>query len=289
MRELTVSVTIPGKHVQEVYVKQERYPMKERVYTHGEFCWYELGTRDIAAAVRFYTELMDWQIHKHEMGEAGTYYIFQKEGGEVAAGYQMSGPQFEGIPPYWMPYLWVDDVDTTAARWVEKGGKVIAPPMDIPGDIGRMAFVQDPQGAPCALFRGQAHTGAVDLAPAPGAFSWTELLTVDAAAARDFYSELMGWTYAEVPMGAQGIYTVFQCQGKPAAGMMQMQGPQFQGVPPHWASYLSVADCDASVQKALELGARVLVPPQDVPGTGRFSVLQDPTEAVFSVIAFFPM
>ena len=257
-------------------------------YKQGEFCWYELGTRNIKAALNFYTGLLNWKTTSHDMGEMGIYYIFQLEEQEVAAGYQMGGPQFEGVPPHWMPYVWVDDVDASAATIKEMGGAIIAPPMDIP-QVGRMAFVQDPQKAHFALFMGREHQGAARLAPKPGAFSWTELMTTDAQAARRFYGRLLGWTFKEMPMGEGMAYTVFQLDGKPTAGMMEMSGPQFQGVPPNWLSYVSVADCDTAVSQATKMGATVMVPPQDVPGTGRFSVLQDPTGAVFAMIAFEPM
>jgi uncharacterized protein len=257
-------------------------------YLQGEFCWYELGTRDISSAIQFYTQLMNWGTHSHDMGEMGVYYIFQLEGQEVGAGYQMGGPQFEGVPPHWMPYVWVDDVDATAAKVTELGGKIVAPPMDIT-NVGRMAFIQDPQGAHLAVYMGREHQGAARLSPKPGTFSWTELLTSSAAGARQFYTSLLGWTFSEMPMGPGMTYTVFQVGGKPAAGMMQMEGPQFQGVPPNWLSYLSVPDCDEAVARAKASGAEVLMPPQDVPRTGRFSVLKDTTGAVFAVIAFLPM
>jgi predicted enzyme related to lactoylglutathione lyase len=257
-------------------------------YSEGEFCWYELGTRDISAAIKFYTELMNWETQSQKMGEFGIYYVFQLEGQDVGGGYDMGGPMFAGVPPHWMPYVWVDDVDVTAAEVTELGGKTVAPPMDVP-NVGRMAYVQDPQGANFSIFRGHEHQGAARLSPKPGTFSWTELLTTNAAAARPFYCQLLGWTFAEVPMGEGRIYTVFQVGGKPSAGMMGMSGPMFEGVPPHWMSYLSVADCDASMARAKELGAKVLLPLQDIPGTGRFSVLQDPTGAVFAIIALKAM
>jgi uncharacterized protein len=257
-------------------------------YKQGEFCWWELGTRDLAAAVKFYTELMSWGTLVHDMGEYGKYYIFQLEGRDMGGGYQMSGPQFEGVPPHWMPYVWVDDVDASAAKAVELGGKIMAPPMDVP-NIGRMAFLRDPQGAHFAIFFGGEHAGAARLAPKPGTFGWTELRTPDNVAAGQFYGSLLGWTFAEVPMASGMVYTVFLLEGKPAAGMMKMEGPQFAGVPPHWGSFLSVADCDAAAERAAELGGKVLVPPQDVPNTGRFSVIQDPTGTVFCVMYFIPM
>ncbi len=257
-------------------------------YTTGEFCWYELGTRDIAAAVKFYKDLAHWGTLTQAMGEQGAYYVFQVEGKDVGGGYQMSGPQFEGIPPHWMPYVWVDDVDAAVTSATRSGGNVIAQAMDVP-NVGRMAFLQDPQGAHFAVYMGREHQGAARLSAKPGTFCWTELMTTSAADARNFYGEIFGWTHAEMPMADGGTYTIFQVNGKPAAGMMQMDGPQFQGIPPNWLSYLSVSDCDAEVARAAEMGAKVLTPPQDVPNTGRFSVLQDPTGTVFAIIALVPM
>jgi len=136
---------------------------------------------------------------------------------------------------------------------------------------------------------GREHQGAARLSPKPGTFSWTELMTTSAAEARKFYTGAFGWTHTEMPMGKGMTYTVFQVNGKPAAGMMEMAGPQFKSMPPNWMSYLSVADCDATVARAGGLGAQVIVPPQDVPDVGRFSVLRDPTGAVFAIMSFAPM
>jgi hypothetical protein len=55
-------------------------------------------------------------------------------------------------------------------------------------------------------------------------------------------------------------------------------------VPPHWLVYFAVADCDASTERAHELGATVKVPPSDIPGVGRFSMLADPQGAGFAVL-----
>jgi uncharacterized protein len=257
-------------------------------YRQGEFCWYELGTRDIDATLGFYPPLLNWSILSHEMGEHGIYHIFQLERQDVGAAYQMSGPQFEGVPPHWMPYVWVDDVYAAAARVTELGGRIVLPALDVPS-VGHMAIAQDPQGAYFAIYLGREHRGAARLAAKPGSFSWTELHTTDAAAARQFYCQLLGWTFVELPMGPGMTYTQFQVGGRPAAGMMQEEGPQFQGVSPSWMSYVSVADCDKAAARAKELGGTVLKPPQDVPNVGRFCVLGDPAGAVFAVITFLPM
>ena len=77
-------------------------------------------------------------------------------------------------------------------------------------------------------------------------------------------------------------YTEFFSQGRPGVGMMQI--PRRCGdVPPYWMPYFQVADCDASVEKAKQLGASIAVPPMDIPNTGRFSVIADPQGAMFAV------
>ncbi|RMG61620.1 MAG: VOC family protein, partial [Calditrichaeota bacterium] len=59
-------------------------------------------------------------------------------------------------------------------------------------------------------------------------------------------------------------------------------------VPSHWLVYFAVEDCDATVKTAQSLGGQVLVSPSDIPGVGRFAILQDPQGAVFAIIKLEP-
>ncbi|MCZ6736184.1 MAG: VOC family protein, partial [Planctomycetota bacterium] len=54
-------------------------------------------------------------------------------------------------------------------------------------------------------------------------------------------------------------------------------------VGPHWLSYIAVEDVDSATKKAEQLGAKTDVPPTDIPGTGRFSVITDPTGALIAL------
>lgn len=127
----------------------------------------------------------------------------------------------------------------------------------------------------------------------PGHFCWMELMTPDREKAVRFYSELCGWEMDHRPMtapcpdGEQSFtYTMAGPKGAPykVAGMMQMDGPQWAGIPPHWMAYITVKDVDAKVEQVTKLGGQVKVPPTDIPDVGRFSVIQDPTGAVVSLI-----
>ncbi|MHC5006641.1 MAG: VOC family protein [Planctomycetota bacterium] len=120
-------------------------------------------------------------------------------------------------------------------------------------------------------------TERTEAPPAAGTFCWNELMTPDTKAAEAFYSGLFGWTTETMDMGEGRIYHLFKNGDTSAGGMMKIEGPQMEGVPPHWMGYITVDSVDASTSKAEGLGAKVCVPPIDIPNIGRFSVISDPT------------
>ena len=119
---------------------------------------------------------------------------------------------------------------------------------------------------------------------APGTFCWPELATTDQKAGVAYYRSLFGWDVNESPMGPDEVYSMFLIGGRAvgAASTLRQDARQ-QGVPPHWGSYVAVANADETTKRAKELGATVLAPPFDVMDAGRMAVIQDPTGAVFSV------
>ena len=119
---------------------------------------------------------------------------------------------------------------------------------------------------------------------APGTFSWPELATTDQKAGVAFYRALFGWDVNDSPIGPTEVYSTLQMRGKPVGAAYTMRPEERQmGVPPHWNSYVTVANADEAANKAASLGAKVLAPPFDVMEHGRMAVLQDPTGAVFQV------
>ena len=112
--------------------------------THGAFSWCELTTTDPQAAAAFYGGLFGWAIDSMPM-EGGEYHV-AKLGDASVAGLMAPPPGAPPAPPHWGVYLTVDKVETTVARCAELGGQTLVPPMDVPG-VGRMAVLQDPQGA----------------------------------------------------------------------------------------------------------------------------------------------
>jgi len=117
----------------------------------GHVCWIELLTTDPAAALDFHREIFGWGHKTWDLGPAGTYHLFTRDGREVAG--MMAMPEDAEAPPHWMCYFLVADVDAAAARSLELGAAVYVPPRDIP-DVGRMSVLADPTGATFGIFRG---------------------------------------------------------------------------------------------------------------------------------------
>jgi predicted enzyme related to lactoylglutathione lyase len=119
------------------------------VSKQGEICWHELLTSDSAAAFAFHSQLFGWKIvQEMDMGPMGTYRIFGA--GERSYGGMMTVPTGAPIPPMWLYYADVSDLDAAIARATRMGAKVMNGPMEVPGGA-RIVQMLDPQGAAFAL------------------------------------------------------------------------------------------------------------------------------------------
>ena len=187
------------------------------------------------------------------------------------------------MPAHWIAYISVDDVDAAVAKASSLGGKVIEPPSDIPG-VGRRARIADPQGAEICLLKNVAGDRP-DVTKAPnGWFFWNELHTSDPTGAVAFYQAVIGYSHSTMDSPA-GAYHVVEMEGVGRGGVTGHLAP---GAAPHWLPYVSVDDVDAAIARAKRLGARIPMPPEDIAGIGRLSVLQDPTGAVLAVMKPLP-
>jgi predicted enzyme related to lactoylglutathione lyase len=242
----------------------------------GTFIWHDLMTTDFAASKLFYTKLFDWKLKEHPEYTELTTAQGRDQGG------MMAQDPSRGIPSHWIGYVLVENVDKTAARATEIGGKVLAPPMDIP-NVGRFAVLQDPTGAAFMpfVYTGEHPKAEEGGAPTPGRFCWDELLTNDPEKAVKFYTTLFGWEVTRMDMGGGMTYWMARKDGVDTAGVMQ--SPPNAPHPPMWLSYVAVKDVDAKAKQAQELGGRVFAGPQDIPNVGRFAVLGDPTGATIAL------
>ena len=111
-----------------------------------------------------------------------------------------------------------------------------------------------------------------------GQFSWVDLASHDMGGAREFYGNVFGWQSAEMDTQGGPPYAEFRLEGQGVGGLGEMnEEMKGQGIPPMWNSYISVDDVEATVKKAVELGAQVTVPPMKVFEAGWLAFIQDPT------------
>jgi predicted enzyme related to lactoylglutathione lyase len=249
-------------------------------YDPGTPCWVDLATPGLERAEAFYGSLFGWRAHAAPEPEAGGYAFFalgEGPGSEVAGAMPVTD---EAQPPAWTTYVSVPDVDAAVRAVPATGGQVLMEPADIMGQ-GRMAVFADSQGAVIAAWEPQEFQGAA-IVNETNAYCWSELAGRDIEAAKEFYPKVFGWDPDTHAFGTS-TYTEWQAGGRSVAGMVQMDEQWPEDLAPHWSVYFAVADCDATADKAVELGGSVLMPPTDIP-VGRFSVLEDPLGAQFSII-----
>jgi hypothetical protein len=247
----------------------------------GTFSWPELATTDQKAGTAFYRDLFGWEVNDQPMGPGETYTMFQMRGKPVAAAYTMRPEEKQsGAPPHWNNYVTVKSADESAKKAQSLGGNVLAPAFDVM-DVGRMAVLQDPTGAVFQVWEPKKHIGAMILGE-PGALCWTELTTSDLKAAETFYTGLFGWSAKHGDAGGME-YVEMSNNGQAGAGMMPKPPGMPAHIPSYWMPYFMVTDVDASAAKAKQLGAKLMVPPQDIPNVGRFAIVSDPQNAVFAI------
>jgi uncharacterized protein len=244
----------------------------------GTPCWVDLSVDDVARARAFYSGLFGWDIQEGPP-EAGGYSMCLIDGKSVAGiGPKMGGP---GTPTAWTTYLATESADETAAKIRAAGGQVMMDPFDVM-DVGRMFVGLDPGGAAFGVWEARAHTG-VEVANEPGTLVWSENMSRDYEANKTFYGSVFGYHFGDI--GAEGMnYSTLDLDGKPVGGIGEIGAEHPAETPASWGTYFAVADTDAAVAKAVELGGAVLAPAWDSP-YGRMAVVADDQGAAFSVMS----
>lgn len=247
----------------------------------GTFCWIELGTTDQAAAKHFYHTLFGWAAHDVLMGPNHAYSIFQLEGRDVGAAYTLRREQqAKGVPPHWLLYVAVENVDKAASRAASLGGSVITAPDDVL-DAGRMAVLADPAGAVFSVWEGKKRMGT-EITGVEGTLCWADLMTPDPLRAGKFYSDLFGWKLTMIERASPAYLLHVPSDEGYIAGIPPAGRYDFS-VLPHWLTYFTVADCDQAAATALRNEAIACSTPAKLENVGRVAVVTDPEGAVFGL------
>lgn len=248
--------------------------------------WYELMTPDPDAVREFYRAVVGWEIPGagSPVGAGAMDYrgIQRPDGGMAGGVLQMSQDMIAGgAKPGWLAYFHVADVPAVASRVEALGGKVHMPPRTI--EVGTMAMVSDPQGAPFYVMTPTPPAGQPDAKSdvfdevRAGHCRWNELSTSDAPAALDFYSDILGWVSPRsMPMGERGDYLFIASEDRNIGAISPWLN---EGQQPAWLFYLGVEDIDRARAAAKANGGTEVGEPHEVPGGGYVFTANDPTGA----------
>jgi uncharacterized protein len=251
---------------------------RDTAWPAGTPCWIDIGVADMPKAKAFYSALLGWEIIDGPP-EAGGYSMCEIGGQQVAGIGPKMGPA--DMPTFWTTYLATDDADETAAKIRAAGGQIMMEPYDVM-DVGRMLIATDPGGAIFGAWQARAHTG-VQLANEPGSLIWSENMSRSYEANKAFYAAVFGYQFGDI--GAEGMkYSTLDLGGHTVGGIGEISADQPAETPAYWGTYFAVADTDAAVNKAVELGGTVVGPAWDSP-YGRMAVVSDDQGAIFALMS----
>lgn len=252
---------------------------------HGDFFWYELMTTDADAAQDFYGPLLGWDFSGHD-APGMDYRTFAKDGEGVGGVMPLTKEMTDGgARSFWAGYIFVDDVDASATAITQAGGEVLMPANDIP-DVGRIAFVKDPAGAPFYIMHPSRTDGEskafAKYEPMEGHCAWNELATSDQPGAHEFYTALFGWEKADsMDMGEMGAYDMYKAGDYTLGAIMRKPAEMPMTL---WSYYFRVPDIDKAAAYVKDNGGQVIMGPQEIPGGEHIIVGSDPQGAMFHLI-----
>ena len=253
----------------------------------GDFIWYELMTPDPDGSKAFYDAVVGWDIGEGAPEYNG--YRMINSGGGFAGGVLPLTDEMQkhGARPTWLGYIHVPDVDQATASIEQAGGKTLMPATDIP-NVGRIAMVSDPQGAPFYVMKpippegGENQQSTVFSPNEDGRCSWNELSTSDPVAARNFYGEQFGWKSDDfMDMGEHGEYRFFDHHGVRLGAVSKLMSNEQH---PHWRYYFRVPSVSKAKEIAETKGGKIAMGPMEVPGGDHIVVGFDPQGAEFALV-----
>lgn len=117
----------------------------------GTIGWFDISVPEAGPLKDFYSAVVGWTASELSMGDYADFVMEAPGKGPVAGICHARGSNAK-LPPVWLIYLYVADLDASLEACRARGGELISGPTDY-GDAGRYAVIRDPSGAACALFQ----------------------------------------------------------------------------------------------------------------------------------------
>ena len=119
-----------------------------------------------------------------------------------------------------------------------------------------------------------------DTAKQIGKINWVDLTVPNADEVKSFYEQVAGWQPESFDMGGYNDYVMKPPNSNEGiAGICNLRGSN-TGFPSQWLIYINVNDLNESLEACIKLGGKIIIEPKEMPGNGKYSVIQDPAGAV---------
>lgn len=215
--------------------------------THGEFVWIDLSTFDVDAAADFYGRIFHWTY-----ASDGSGYTYCSRAGETHAALFEMPSMFQkiGMPSFWMTYIAVQDLGSTAALAEKLGGKIELTEASSRGEI---ALIRDPLGAGFTCYEGN-ELSARSKSGEHGTWTWSELYVSELERVHDFYQQVFQWNI-EPESARSNRHAITNGSGDHLASL-QVAGSELRGDKEFWAVYFTVDDLTEAAKEIVGAGGR---------------------------------
>jgi predicted enzyme related to lactoylglutathione lyase len=242
----------------------------------GKFVWADLVTDDVPAARQFYAQLLGWTFR-----EVGSYSIAANDERPVCGMFQRPRPKDGVAEPRWFAYISVTDVERARREVSTAGGRVLAPPREVPRR-GEQAVFADPEGAVFGVVESSSGDPE-DFLAEPGDWIWIQLLSREARKAAEFYRKVAGYAVVENAAVDRLSDYLLVSDGYARATVRTISSARPQ-VQPTWLPFVRVKSVSRSVAAAKRLGGAAVLEPRTELFEGRVAVVADPTGAAIGLL-----
>jgi predicted enzyme related to lactoylglutathione lyase len=249
----------------------------------GAPCWAQLTARDLRSAEKFYGSVLGWDFRNTTLGD---HFAVALSSGRPVAGIAGLATDLQ-IAVGWTPYFFVPQLDEAAARIRERSATVALGPVAFAS--GRALLAADRDGAVFGVWDGRLPTGWE---------TWNDqgpitlrLRTRDAFEAAIFYGGVLTWAdgspdhctvdyeHEEVVVRSRGAVVARLSSGA-------VEAAPDPAIRPHWDVQFTVADLDAAVAAARDLGGALVK--RGTSPVGDYAELRDPEGGLFTAVHLLP-
>lgn len=244
------------------------------VYHPGQIVWHDLASPNPSISMEFYSKVFGWEFNTLGSGETG-YHVILQNGKPIGGIFKLADKY--GNVGEWVSSISVEDVDAAVKYNETQGGKTVFKTSHFKGR-GKTALVQDPQGAMVAFIYTDGGDPVFSEAKVNTWF-WNELWTTDTEASLNYYRGLFGFAEKSI-LGSKVPYFVFEKDKKKYSGLL---GNPVEGARSAWMPYVRVTDVNATMEKAKNAGAHIMMEPDKDIRKGSVAVILDPLGAQFTI------